>query len=379
MAALRAPTVTSRRPPDLRLKVSEQAGPEWDTQVRAFSGSLYHCSAWSAFRAADGAQPLFFRWWDAETGELAALAVGARRPPATSRIGRLAAYVHIESPPATHRSDADFVTPLRGWASSNERSPRLNEVQLGSFDPRSEWTPNGPPNPIPRVEFVVGSLEPDAILRSMRKGTRAQIKRSQRMGVEVRAGSGDEELLVFTRLYEKTARRLLATKGVAPNVERPEARAEMLGILARPGAARLYLAYLDAMPVAGCLFGLWDRTAYYLQNGADERARSCAAVHRLLHDAIGDFAAEGFTRVNLGGVPAEARDESSVDHGLYQFKSGFGTKPLACLGGTIILRAGRVRAVALARSQRQLMRSLTRGRRAPTMSGPAAGAAPPGR
>src|ERR1700761_2698382 len=378
MAALRAPTVTSRRPPDLRLEVSEQAGPEWDTQVRAFSGSLYHCSAWSAFRAADGAQPLFFRWWDAETGELAALAVGARRPPATSRIGRLAAYVHIESPPATHRSDADFVTPLRGWASSTERSPRLNEVQLGSFDSRGAWAPDGPPNAIHRLEFIVRTLEPGGVVRAMRRGIRGQINRSRRMGVDVRATSGTEDLLVFARLYEQTGQRLLATKGVAPNAARPEARAEMLDILARRGAARLYLAYLDGAPVAGCLFGIWNGTAYYLQNGADERARSCAAVHRLLHDAICDFAGDGFTRVNLGGVPAAARDESSVDRGLYQFKSGFGTDPVTCLGGTLVLRAGRVRALELVRRQRQLMRSLTRGRREPATSGPAAPAAQPG-
>ena len=71
----------------------------------------------------------------------------------------------------------------------------------------------------------------------MRRGIRGQINRSRRMGVEVRATSGTEDLLIFARLYEQTGQRLLATKGVAPNAARPEARAEMLDILARRGAA----------------------------------------------------------------------------------------------------------------------------------------------
>jgi hypothetical protein len=378
MAATRPPILAPPGLAPLRLEVAEQVpAAEWDAEVRGLGGCLYHSSAWSAFRAADSSQPLFFRWSDAETGDLAGLAVGGRRPPTTSRLGRLASYVHIESPPATRRSGADFVEPLRRWAAAPERRPRLIEVQLGSFDPRSEWAPGEPPHPVPRVEFVVGTLEPEAILRSMRKGIRGQINKARRLGVEVRAGSTAADLLVFARLYERTARRLLATKGVAPNAARPEARAQTLEILARRGAARLYLAELDGTPVAGCLFGIWDGTAYYLQNGADGRARDCAAVHRVLHHAISEFAAEGFTRVNLGGVPATARDESSVDHGLYQFKSGFGTERIACLGGMLVLRAGRVRALTMARRHRELVRALRRRLGEPGTS--AVRAAPRGR
>jgi hypothetical protein len=359
MAVTRPSALEVPRSVPLALQVTEEVPPaEWDEEIRALGGSLYHTSAWSEFRAVDSAQSLFFRWSDTASGELVALAAGVRRPPRSSRRGRLASYALIESPPATRRAGLNFVDPLRRWATTGAGRPPLIEVQLGSFDARGEWAPGGPPGRLPRVEFLVGTLDPDTAIMTMRKNIRSQIRRAERLGVEVREGTAWDDLLVFARLYRQTAMRLLATKGVAPNREQPETRAAALQILARRGAARLYVAWFEGRPVAGCLFGVWDGAAYYLQNGADDRARTCGAVHHLLHHAIADFASQGYARVNLGGVPAEARDEASIDHGLYHFKAGFGTEPIACLGGSLVLRPGRARALAIARRQTAHLRAL---------------------
>jgi lipid II:glycine glycyltransferase (peptidoglycan interpeptide bridge formation enzyme) len=65
-----------------------------------------------------------------------------------------------------------------------------------------------------------------------------------------------------------------------------------------------------------------------------------------------DLSAEGFDRINLGGVPATARDPASPDHGLYTFKLGLGGEPTPCVGGRLRLRPIRLALFDLARSVR---------------------------
>jgi hypothetical protein len=340
----------------------------WDDEVRSLGGCLFHSHAWSEFRSLDSSQSLFFRWTDAHSGELVGLAVGTQRPPPTSRLGRVASQVLIESPPATVRQAADFVTSLDRWARAPGRS--VIECQLGSFDARSQWGPRNPPGLIRRCEFLFPPRDPLEVLRAMRKGTRSSIKRGERLGVEVRIGQSSQDLLDFARLYETTARRLTQTKGVRPMGQPPEARAAALAILVERNAGRLYLASLDGDPVAACFFGVWNGSAYYLQNGADDRARDSGAVHLVLYRAIGDFMVQGFSRVNLGGVPAESITESSIDHGLYKFKLGLGTEPFACFSGSLVIRPHRARAVALGRRQQTLLRAIgARFRRSSSVHG----------
>jgi lipid II:glycine glycyltransferase (peptidoglycan interpeptide bridge formation enzyme) len=194
----------------------------------------------------------------------------------------------------------------------------------------------------------------------MRRSTRSSIKRAERLGVAVQRAHEWPDLLAFAHLYDQTASRLAQTKGLQPSGEPPDARAAALQVLVRHGSGRLYLAHLEGQPVAGCLFGIWDGSAYYLQNGSSDSARACGAVHAVLHRAITEFMSEGFVRVNLGGVPADARDEASIDHGLYSFKRSFGTVPVACVSGSIVLRPTRARAVQIARRHRTLLRSVRR-------------------
>jgi Acetyltransferase (GNAT) domain len=339
----------------LNLHVADVVQAEqWDNEIRALGGCLFHSHAWSEFRSVDSTQPLFFRWTEEENDELVGLAMGIQRPPPTSRLGRVASQVLIDSPPATARQVADFLTPLGLWAMRQRRS--VGELQLGSFDARGPWAATDPPRPAHRYEFLFPSCDPVDVLQGMRKGTRSSVKRAQRLGVEVRVGGSSEDLLSFAQLCERTAQRLSKTKGLPPMGQPPRSRAAALAILVRRGAGRLYMAFLDGDPIAGCFFGIWDSSAYYMQSGANDRARDSGAVHLVLHRAISDFMVEDFSRVNLGGVSAEAQNESSVDHGIYNFKLGLGTEALACTGGSLVIRPHRARAIAMARSQRTALR-----------------------
>jgi hypothetical protein len=330
----------------------------WDDEIRAFGGSLFHTHAWSEYRARNSAQALFFRWRDENTGDVIALALGAQHPMRTGRFPRLVSYVLIESPPATSRLASDLLTPLRRWAMTASRS--VTEVQLGCLDPRSRWAPADPPRPLRHYEFLFPPRIPTDVLGAMSRGTRSHIRRAARLGLDVRRSDSWQDLVAFAHLGEQTKKRLMATKGLPPSGESPEMRAAALQTLVSRGAGRLYVASLGGRPLAGCFFGIWDGSAYYLQNGADLQAQRYDAVHFALHGAITDFMADGFTRVNLGAVPADGRDEASINHGLYNFKLRLGTQPIPCVGGSLAIRPARARALSVARDQRHLLRAIRR-------------------
>jgi lipid II:glycine glycyltransferase (peptidoglycan interpeptide bridge formation enzyme) len=125
-----------------------------------------------------------------------------------------------------------------------------------------------------------------------------------------------------------------------------------LRVLLGSGRARLYLARFDNEYVAGCVFGVAGGNAFYLYNGSSETALRVGATPLTLLRAMTELSEEGFERINLGGVPASARDPASPDHGLYTFKLGLGGEPALCRGGRVSLRPIRLTLFDLARSVR---------------------------
>jgi lipid II:glycine glycyltransferase (peptidoglycan interpeptide bridge formation enzyme) len=135
--------------------------------------------------------------------------------------------------------------------------------------------------------------------------------------------------------------RLRNTKGVALGDVSTGRFAAALEVLIAAQRGRLYLASLDGEFIAGCFFGSVGDSAYYLFNGSTETALRTGATPSVLFHAVTDLSSEGFARINLGGVPASARERTSPDHGLYVFKRGLGAEPMLCQGGRLRLRVGR--------------------------------------
>jgi lipid II:glycine glycyltransferase (peptidoglycan interpeptide bridge formation enzyme) len=182
----------------------------------------------------------------------------------------------------------------------------------------------------------------------MRKGTRGSIKRAEKLGVEVRRTDAPDDLLAFAKLYKETLDRLERKKGVRAAAVDPFQLAASLQLLTSSGTGRLYLAFAEGAEITGCFFTTFNRSAYYLLNGANGRALQIGGTPLTLLKALEDFAHEGFTRINLGGVAAEAASPASPDHGLYAFKLGLGTSPVSCTSGRLLVRPLRASAVKLA-------------------------------
>jgi Acetyltransferase (GNAT) domain len=320
----------------------------WDAAVAARGGGVFHSSAWAEYRTVrDGATPVFVRWWsDPADDEPIAIALGFQQPDPGSLRGRLAGRLYFDSPPASLMDAPDLLAPLITWARGR---PALVEVWCGSFDARTPWSRRSLPEPTWRYEFLVPAFEASALLKRMRKGARSSIRKAERIGVEVTACSDRDSVLCFSGLHATTLERLRERKGLEERPPDQERMAEELRVLIARNAGRLYLARFHGQAVAGCFFGVFARSAYYLLSGATAKASELDATGLALFVALDQLGREGYTRLNLGGAGGDAHDRDSADHGLYSFKKGLGGEPVRVAGSRLTLRPVRCRLLNVAR------------------------------
>jgi Acetyltransferase (GNAT) domain len=332
----------------LRLEATHDVDPQtWDERVAALDGSVFHTHAWAMFLQRDrGGRPVFVRWVDA-AGEVCALAIGLLRTPLKGRLGRAVLTVSFDAAPAVADGAArPHIDSLVDWA----RSEKAVLLTLDSFDSGARPWHGDLHDRAERIEFLVPPSSEQELRRRMRR-TRAAVHRAERLGVEVES-VGETHVPAFARLFDSTLTRLRREKGVALGGVDPNRFTESFNALLSAERARLYLARLDDEYVAGCVFGIAGPNAFYLYNGSSETALRVGATPFILLRAMTDLSEEGFTRINLGGVPATAQKPASPDHGLYTFKLGLGGEPSPCLGGRLTLSRTRLRLLDLARSVR---------------------------
>lgn len=153
---------------ELTFEAHEHAAPSgWDAELRDV-GVVFHCEAWASHKVQSDGEPLFCIWRNAASGDVAGRAVGIRRPPRSSRAGRIVPKLAFDSSPAGAADGVDYVAPLAGWARSRRS---LDEVRLGSFDALSAWAPAGVPAPRQRTEYVLppGQDEDAWVIETARK------------------------------------------------------------------------------------------------------------------------------------------------------------------------------------------------------------------
>ncbi|HZT15014.1 MAG TPA: GNAT family N-acetyltransferase [Gaiellaceae bacterium] len=319
------------------------APPEgWDAGLAAVGGTVFHCLRWARYRrATSAATPLFCSWFSDSDPRPAAFALGFERALSLpGRAGRLLRRLEFDSAPLG-TGEGDLLAPLLAWCRSQRT---LLDLRLGSFDARRSWGNVPLPHPAARIEFLAAPAAREQLLRRMREDKRRAVKRAEHAGLEVREG-GRGDVDAFVDLYDQTIARLSGAKGVALETLDREAVAELV----ESGSGRLFLVWEGPDPVAACLFGTFGRSAFYLHNGAGARAFETGAVPLLILESLERLGAEGFDRLNLGGVGAAAVDPADRDHGLYIFKSSLGTAQSACEGGTVVLRPRLLSALSVAR------------------------------
>ena len=332
----------------LTFEAHESAAPTgWDDALRDAGGVVFHSEAWAGHKTHDGgAEPLFCIWRDATSGDVAGRALGIRRPPSSTRAGRIVSKLAFDSTPTGAVGAADYVAPLAGWARTCRA---LIEVRLGSFDALSDWAPGGVPAPRRRTEYVLPPGGEEDVWAGMRSLARRKVKKAAAGGLECRRSSGTAELERFAAIYRTTMERLQASKGLDDPAVDVDRFAGSLAALLDRDHCRLYVALRAGEIVGGTAFATFGDRAYLVYSGATDAGRDDGAPFLILFTALGDLRASGFTHINLGGAAADAADPGSVDHGLHQFKTRFGAAAEERTSGELMLRPVRARLVESAR------------------------------
>ncbi len=173
----------------------------------------------------------------------------------------------------------------------------------------------------PRFVFrldVAGKSE-EEIMAGFEQKTRYNIRLAGKKGVTTRFWPGDgeipdEALSAFSSLMETTGRRdrfLVRNKAYFANM-----------LKALGAHARLYLAYLDDLPISGTLACRYGDKVWYMYGASSNEHRNVMPNYLLQWDMIRWSIESGCRIYDFRGVSGDLSPENPL-YGLYRFKKGF--------------------------------------------------------
>jgi hypothetical protein len=349
------------------LHVADGGAPgAWDHALPVSGARFFHSEAWARHRGAEPRRRALQAAWHDAGGVARAVVVETTllRVP-----GRPVRRLEVDSP-VLHDGGAGVAAGLLGAAGGWESLVALAagaggvvELGCGSYDARGVTQGPEGARAVPRWEFVTGPVDAERPARRLNRGTRSALNRARREGVAAREDGSRRGLETFAGLYADTLAGLRRRKGVAIAHPGVAVFADRLELLVAAGRGRLFLAADGATPLGGCFFGTFGGEAYYLYGVAARIAGRRGATALAVQHGMAALSAEGFERFNLGGAGGDADRESSPDHGLWQFKRGFGAEPVRQSSWVATLAPASARLVRAAAAVRR--RAGARGGRRP--------------
>jgi lipid II:glycine glycyltransferase (peptidoglycan interpeptide bridge formation enzyme) len=105
----------------------------------------------------------------------------------------------------------------------------------------------------------------------------------------------------------------------------------------------MFAAWNDSVPLAAALVGWANHRAFYLMGGSTPAGYECGASIWLHWQIASRMADAGFVAYNLGGSSPSAAVPGDPAHGLYRFKTGFGSRAVRCRSLTWTLSSSHAR------------------------------------
>ena len=157
----------------------------------------------------------------------------------------------------------------------------------------------------------------EELLMSMRRQTRYEVRRSEKLGLKVIEDHSEKTFKEFHNVQSETARR----QNFIPPSER-ELFAEREAF--SPDHLKLYKV-LDENehPVAYGLILIYGKEAEYFEAASTDLNRKLPGAYALLWQAIKDLKAENIERFNLWGIAPPGAEHHRYS-GVTTFKTGFG-------------------------------------------------------
>ena len=156
----------------------------------------------------------------------------------------------------------------------------------------------------------------DELLSNMRRQTRYDVRRSEKLGIKVTKDNSEALFKEFHKVQDETARR---QNFVPPDLKTLLAEREAFG-----DRAEIYVAKTaEGQPIAYGLIIKDGLEGDYFEAASTELNRKLPGAHALLWQAMRDLKAEGYQRFNLWGI-APAGQPNHRYAGVTTFKTGFG-------------------------------------------------------
>lgn len=161
----------------------------------------------------------------------------------------------------------------------------------------------------------------DDLLKEMRRQTRYEVRRSERLGISVWYANSEKIFREFRAVQAETAAR----QGFVP----PDLKTILAERTAFGQNIRIYVAQTnDAQPIAYGLVFWSGEEAEYFEAASTELNHKLPGAYALQWQAIKDLKKLGLKRYNLWGIaPKDANGKVSTGHryaGVTTFKTGFG-------------------------------------------------------
>lgn len=161
------------------------------------------------------------------------------------------------------------------------------------------------------------NLSEEELLANMRRQTRYEVRRADKLGIKVICSNDEEIFKEFQKVQAETARR---QNFVPPSLKTLLAEKEAFG-----KNIVIYKAELENEPVAYGLIIKNGLEADYYEAASTILNRKMPGAYALLWQAMKDLKKEGYARFNLWGI-APAGQPNHRYAGVTTFKTGFGGK-----------------------------------------------------
>lgn len=192
----------------------------------------------------------------------------------------------------------------------------------------------------------------DEIKRMMRKGTRYEINRAQKLGIKVEATKDERYLREFCDLQAETARR---QKFV------PFSRkflTEQFKAFAQTGNVVMYRATYQEKLLSMAFIIFYGSEAAYHYGASTELAREFPGAYAIQWQAITEARKRGCHRYNFWGVSEHGQTKHRF-YGVSVFKRGFGGEDVAYLPAQdLIISPAKYRATYIFETARRKLRHL---------------------
>ncbi len=153
----------------------------------------------------------------------------------------------------------------------------------------------------------------EEILAEMRKSTRYEVRRIEKVGIKTKMGNSSEDLKIFWDLHTETVKR---QKFVPFSKKSTEIELEVFGDDCQIFSASVEGAYQSSSII------LFDKNAAYYHQGASVYSKLPVA-HATIWSAILEAKKRGCQEFNFWGVCGE-EEKNHPWYGLSRFKRGFG-------------------------------------------------------